>query len=78
MNFVTDPNSDFVKVLTVTNESERMVRLVLKGNYSLTLEVFYCQLGRYEWHAEQVHVGREELEAMVDALRALPVEPEAP
>jgi hypothetical protein len=76
MTFVTDPNNDFIKVLTVTNESERMVRLIARGNYSLTIEVFRCEMGRYEWHQESVYVGKEELLAMADALRALPTEKE--
>jgi hypothetical protein len=76
MTFVTDPNNDFIKVLTVTNESERMVRLVAKGNYWLTLEVFRCERGRYEWSQDSVHIDKEELLAMADAIRALPTEKE--
>jgi hypothetical protein len=64
VRFIPDSKDDpkaFVKVATITNTSQRIVRVVAKGLYSLSLEVIYCEPGRYEWHTETLNIGIEEL-----------------
>lgn len=72
--FVEDEQNDFIKVATITNQSDRIVRLVAKGTHSFTIETLYCSLGQYQWNAEHVFVGREEIEQMYHALQTLPKE----
>jgi len=71
VRFIPDSKDDpkaFVKVATITNESERIVRVVAKGLYSLTIEVMYCDIGRYEWHTQSVSIGIDELLTMAKAV----------
>lgn len=71
VRFIPDSKDDpkaFVKVATITNESERIVRVVAKGLYSLTLEVLYCETGRYQWHTETLSIGIDELLTMAKAV----------
>ena len=69
--FIPDSKDDpkaFVQVATITNESQRIVRVVAKGLYSLTIEVMYCEPGRYQWHTETLNIGIDELIIMVKAV----------
>lgn len=73
---VVDSHNDHIKVATITDESERIVRVVAKGNYSLAIETLYCPHDHYEWQAQHVYLGQEELLSIAEAVRRLPVEDE--
>jgi len=71
VRFIPDSKDDpkaFVKVATITNEAQRIVRVVAKGLYSLSLEVMYCEPGRYQWHTETLSIGIDELLTMAKAV----------
>lgn len=75
--FIPDSKDDpkaFVQVATITNESERIVRVVAKGLHSLTIEVMYLMPGAYQWHNEHVHIGIDELLTMAKAVEVYEVE----
>ena len=67
LRFIPDNEDDpkaFVQVATITNTSERIVRVVAKGLYSLKIEVMYLVMGQYKWEVETLNIGIEELESM--------------
>jgi hypothetical protein len=71
--FVKDGfGDDFVKVATITNESERIVRVVSKGHFSFTIETLYCEIGKYQWQHSSVYLGREEIAEIAAAVAKLP------
>ena len=77
LRFIPDNEDDpkaFVKVATITNNSERIVRVVAKGTYSLIIEVMYQMPGQYGWVTEKVWIGVEELKAMAKVVKTLPQE----
>jgi Iap family predicted aminopeptidase len=77
--FIPDSEDDpkaFVQVATITNTSQRIVRVVCKGLYSLTIEVMNVEHGRYQWTEEHCHIGIDELLTMAKAIKTLPEEEE--
>lgn len=68
--FVPDPQNDAIEVATILNISERVIRVIMKADFAVTVEVMRCEMGRYEWSMETIHVGEDELIAIGDALRA--------
>lgn len=69
--FIPDSKDDpkaFVKVATIVNESERIVRVVAKGIYAVTIETMYCEKGRYQWHTETISLGIDEVIAIGKAV----------
>lgn len=73
-NFVADENSDDIKVATITNNSQRIVRLVVKFGYSFTIESASMHHAAYEWINQYIHLGKEEILAMAEAIKTLPEE----
>ena len=72
VRFIPDSSDDpkaFVQVATITNESERIVRVVAKGLYSLTIEVMYKEHNSYQWHNDLLNIGIDELLTMAKAVK---------
>ena len=64
VDLITDEHNDSVQVATITNNSERIIRLIVKGGHSLTIDTTYLLPQQYQWSFESVHIGLEELVEM--------------
>lgn len=73
LRFIPDSEDDtdaFAQVATITNTSDRIVRVVAKGLYSLTVETMYTEHGQYKWHQDAVFLGIDELLEMAKVVSA--------
>jgi len=80
VRFIPDSSDDpkaFVKVATIINTAERIVRVVAKGLYSMQIEVMYYEIGRYQWHTETISLGVEEAIVIGNSVRTYAKEREA-
>lgn len=43
--FVPDPQNDAIEVATIVNVSDRVIRVIMKADFAVTVEVMRCEMG---------------------------------